>query len=159
MANSLKVSFTLNGNSVTADASSGTTLLNFLRYEMKLLGTKEGCQVGYCGACTVLLDGVSVHSCCILTVQLNGKSVETIESAALDIEAMRQAFVRRNAPQCGVCIPGMIMSSVAAVRNASGSQEANERGVFNALTGNICRCGGHSRIEAAALDVLSEYRP
>ncbi len=155
----LKVSFTVNGRRVSADASTGTTLLNFLRYDLAMKGSKEGCRVGYCGACTVLLDGKAVHSCCVLTVQLNGKNVETIESDETDVEAMREAFLARNAPQCGVCMPGMIMSSVAAVRSAPKAKKGWDRHVTTILTGNICRCGGYSRIRGAALDVLSSKNP
>lgn len=159
MPDGLKVSFTLNGRKVSADASTGESLLNFLRNDLGMRGAKEGCRVGYCGACTVLLDNMAVHACSVLTVQLNGRSVETIESTAPDVEDMREAFLEHGAPQCGVCMPGMIMSSVAAVRGAPKLKKDRDRHVVTILTGNVCRCGGYSRIKGAALDVLSRKKP
>ena len=155
MGQDSQIKFTVNDRPTTADGSSVKSLLDFLRYDMNLKGTKEGCRVGYCGACTVILDGKPVHSCCVLLAQVNNKEIETIESSATDLEAVREAFISHNAPQCGVCIPGMIMSCLGATRSQPSSRETKEEHLKNILTGNICRCGGYSRIIAAGLDIIN----
>ena len=155
MGKDTQINFMVNGIPTTCDASTIKSLLDFLRYDMNLKGTKEGCRVGYCGACTVILDGKPVHSCCVLLVQVNNKEIETIENTATDLEAVREAFISHNAPQCGVCIPGMIMSCLAASRSQPSSRETKEDHLKNILTGNICRCGSYSRIIAAGLDIIN----
>jgi aerobic-type carbon monoxide dehydrogenase small subunit (CoxS/CutS family) len=149
------INFILNGKPTAYDGSSVKSLLDFLRYDMNLKGTKEGCRVGYCGACTVILNGKPVHSCCVLLVQVNNKEIETIESTSPDLETVREAFISHNAPQCGVCIPGMIMSCLGATRSQPSSRETKEEHLKNILTGNICRCGGYSRIIAAGLEIIN----
>jgi aerobic-type carbon monoxide dehydrogenase small subunit (CoxS/CutS family) len=148
------LSFELNGQPTSVAVDRATPLLDILRSHLGQLGPKEGCRVGYCGACTVLLDGAAIHSCCVLGVQVENRAVETIASTAADVEAVREAFMAQNAVQCGACIPGMIMSSVAALRACSGASEAEAQVTYDHLLGNICRCGGYSRIRAAVASVF-----
>ena len=154
-----QINFKVNGIPTRGNGSLVKSLLDFLRYDMKLKGTKEGCRVGYCGACTVILDGKPVHSCCVLLAQVNNKEIETIESKAPDLEMVREAFISHNAPQCGICIPGMIMSCLSASRTQPSSRETKEEHLKNILSGNICRCGGYSRIVAAGQDIINSESP
>lgn len=153
------LAFTLNGRPTSVEVDPAAPLLDILRNELGLLGPKEGCRVGYCGACTVLLDGRAVHSCCVLGIQVERRTIETIESTAPDVEALRAAFEAQNAVQCGACIPGMIMSSTAAVRACQADPAADgEQVAFDHLLGNICRCAAYSRIKAAVGGVIAERR-
>ena len=141
----MKLEFTLNGRPRTMEADGSKRLLDFIREDLHLTGTKEGCGEGECGACTVLMDGEAVHSCLTLAAQLNGRHVETIEglekSGELDI--LQRAFVEEIAVQCGFCTPGMIMSAKALLlKNPNPTPEE----IRTALSGNICRCSGYVQI-------------
>lgn len=144
----VEVTFTLNGDLETRAARPGQTLLKFIREELKLTGTKEGCAVGECGACMVLLDGKAVNSCLVLAVELEGRELVTIEGLAKngELDRVQQAFIDHAAFQCGYCTPGMIMSARALLeRNPSPTDaEINE-----ALSGNLCRCGAYQEIRQA----------
>jgi aerobic-type carbon monoxide dehydrogenase small subunit (CoxS/CutS family) len=135
---------TINGEEKTVRVPAAVSLLDFLRDEVGLLSPKTGCRVGYCGACTVIMDDLPVHSCCLLAVQAEGRRVETVEGDGPEVSACQQAFAEANAVQCGVCIPGMIMSAAAIVRCG-----ADEHEMRDIMLGNICRCGGYSRIMKA----------
>jgi carbon-monoxide dehydrogenase small subunit len=147
------VRFRLNGDDRIVAVQAQRTLVELLRGELGLTGTKQGCDRGDCGACTVLLDGEPVLACLTLAVECHGKSVETVEGLAhgKDLHPLQRAFVEHGAAQCGFCTPGMLMSAKALVdREASPSRER----IREALSGNLCRCTGYAKIldavEAAA---------
>jgi carbon-monoxide dehydrogenase small subunit/xanthine dehydrogenase small subunit len=132
---------TLNGSSVDLDVHPLARLLDVLRESCGLMGTKEGCGEGECGACTVLIDGRPVNSCLVPVIHADGADVRTIEG--LDAEALRRAFVDEGAAQCGICTPGMLMA--ASVIPADASVNA----IRAALAGNLCRCTGYGSIVRA----------
>ncbi len=124
------------------------TLLDVLREEIGLVGTKKGCDKGECGACTVLMDGEAILSCLVLAIQCQRKEVSTIEGLVEDgnLDPLQEAFVSQGAIQCGFCTPGMIMASRALLnRSPHPSEEEIKRG----LSGNLCRCTGYTKIIAA----------
>jgi len=144
----MKIRLTVNGRQHECEVDAQTRLLDLLREDLALTGTKEGCGEGECGACTVLIDGRAVNSCLVLAVQANGKTVLTIEGLA-DGEALhpiQQAFVEQGGVQCGFCTPGFIMSTVALLQeNPSPSDDE----ILTALEGNLCRCTGYTKIVEA----------
>jgi isoquinoline 1-oxidoreductase alpha subunit len=141
MATTLNV----NGNSVTLQSSSDTPLLWALRDELNLTGTKYGCGVAQCGACTVLIEGAPQRSCQLSIGDVDGLSIRTIEGLGGD-HPVQQAWIAHDVPQCGYCQSGQIMSAVALVEsNASPSDEE----IVEAMDGNLCRCGTYNRIHAA----------
>ena len=146
------IKLTLNGQPVTASAQPNMPLLDFLRDVLKLKGAKECCAVGECGACTVIVDGQSVNSCLMLAAEADSAVVETVEglSAGGQLSAVQKSFLKCGAVQCGFCIPGMVMSAEAAHR---AMPEADEAQVREALSGNLCRCGGYNRMFDAMKDV------
>lgn len=133
------------------------TLLELLREDIGLTGTKKGCGIGDCGTCTVLLDGVATFSCLTLAVQADGCSVETVEGLAKDgkLNRLQQAFVDHGAIQCGFCSPGMLMTATELLRR---SNNPNEQDIRRAISGNLCRCTGYQKIveaiKAASEDTL-----
>jgi aerobic-type carbon monoxide dehydrogenase small subunit (CoxS/CutS family) len=136
------VQFTLNGKPQRAATDSRRTLLEVLREDFDLTGTKYGCGEGQCRACTVLLDGSAVRSCLTDIGDVEGRKVETIESLAANgqLHPVQEAFAKEGAVQCGYCVPGMVLTTVALLkRNASPSREQ----IVQALNGNICRCCGY----------------
>lgn len=144
--NDLKLSFSLNGEPVTIEASPSTLLVDLLRNQFKLTGTKVGCREGECGACTVLLDGMPVNSCILPAAKVEGRSVTTIEGIASErgeLDEIQQAFMHEGAAQCGFCTPGMIMNSKALL-----DQNANpdEKEIRESLSGVLCRCTGYQKI-------------
>jgi aerobic carbon-monoxide dehydrogenase small subunit len=124
------------------------TLLEVLREDLGLTGTKKGCGIGDCGSCTVLMDGVPTFSCLTLAVQANGCTVETIEGLSKDgnISALQQAFVDKGAVQCGYCTPGMLMTSTELLRR---KPHPTEKEIREAISGNLCRCTGYQKIVEA----------
>jgi carbon-monoxide dehydrogenase small subunit len=146
----VNVSLTVNGKKVAGKAEPRTLLVQFLRETLGLTGTHVGCDTSQCGACVVIIDGVSVKSCTILAVQCEGKKVTTIEGLAKDgkLHPMQQAFHENHGLQCGFCTPGMILSAIdLAKRNAKPS----ETEVREWLEGNICRCTGYHNIVKSIL--------
>lgn len=148
MPEKMTIHFTVNGDQETREAVVGQTLLKFIRDELHLTGTKEGCEIGECGACTVLLNGKPVNSCLVLAVELDGKDLVTIEALSKNskLDQIQQAFIDHAAFQCGYCTPGMIMASKALLERKSNptDQDINE-----ALSGNLCRCGAYQEIREA----------
>ncbi|NLI15238.1 MAG: (2Fe-2S)-binding protein [candidate division Zixibacteria bacterium] len=139
------IKFKLNGKNVAIEAPGGERLIDLLRERLNLVGTKEGCGKGECGACTVLLDNKPVCSCLILAAQVNGRNVMTIEGVESDarLRAVQEAFVEAGSVQCGFCTPGMILSAAALLRaNPKPSRDEIKR----ALSGNLCRCTGYEKI-------------
>ena len=141
-------SFNLNGKSTSVEVKSDTTLLETLRQHLGMTGTKEGCGKGECGACTVIVDGKAVNSCLILTSQINGANVVTIEGLASEgvLDHLQTSFMEAGAVQCGFCTPGMIMSARALLlKNPSPTAEQ----IKESIAGNLCRCTGYVKIADA----------
>jgi len=129
------------------EISCETRLIDFLRDELRLTGTKEGCGEGECGACTVLMDGIAVNSCLILAAAVDGKEIITIEGlGGKDLDPLQQAFIDAGAVQCGYCTPGMILSAKAVLDK---NPEASEKEIREGISGNLCRCTGYDKIVAA----------
>jgi carbon-monoxide dehydrogenase small subunit len=143
--------FTVNGNPVEADVPGMRRLLDTLREDIGLTGTKEGCGEGECGACSVLVDGALVDACLVPTCQVEGASVQTVEGLAVDgrLNPLQAAFLETGGAQCGICTPGMLMAGEAflAAGGPVGEDEIRE-----AIAGNLCRCTGYTKIvDAIAL--------
>src|SRR5215469_6446311 len=139
------MTFHVNGETHEVVASPTHTLLEVLREELDLTGTKHGCELGHCGACTVLVNGAPVLSCLMLAVEAQGEAITTIEGLAHDnrLHPLQQAFGERGAAQCGYCTPGFLMSGAALLeRNTSPTRED----IKAALAGNLCRCTGYTKI-------------
>jgi len=139
------ISLTVNGKKYEIAVKTNQTLLEILRDEMGLTGTKEGCGEGDCGACAVLMDGKAVNSCLVLAVGASGRDIVTVEGLAKDekIHPLQEAFVEHGAIQCGFCTPGMIISGKALLdRNHHPSEEETRL----AISGNLCRCTGYQKI-------------
>ena len=145
----MRLDFTLNGRQVSLAGVPGeATLLEVLRERLDLLGAKEGCGVGECGACTVLLDGKAVNSCLTAAWQAAGREVVTVEGLASgdELHPMQRAFVETGAVQCGFCTPGMILSSLDLVQE---NPEPSDGQIRRALAGNLCRCTGYQEVVRA----------
>src|SRR4029079_17741765 len=156
----LSVACTVNGEAVTLHAYPFVRLLDVLREELALTGTKEGCGVGECGACSVLLDGELVNSCLVPVAQVAGADVTTIEGLTRngELHPVQRAFVEHGGAQCGICTPGMVMAAVALLAQQPQPSEAEIR---TGLAGNLCRCTGYMKIfdaVAAAATVAREER-
>jgi len=147
--------FDLNGNQMIIDTPPDRRVIDLLREDLKLTGSKEGCGTGECGACTILVDGIPKLACLMLSSQLDGTQVETVESLEQTEEGLLliQAFAEEGAVQCGFCIPGMEMTSLALMRR----RESMTREQIKAgLSGNLCRCTGYVKIVDAVERAVSE---
>ncbi|MFQ5555248.1 MAG: (2Fe-2S)-binding protein [Acidimicrobiia bacterium] len=144
----MEVSLSVNGREVSADVEPRTLLVHLLREQLRLTGTHVGCETGYCGACTVHVDGIPLKSCTMLAVQANGSSVTTIEGLASngDLHAVQEGFWERHGLQCGFCTPGMIMSAAALLEANS---DPTEDEIRHGIEGNLCRCTGYHNIVRA----------
>jgi aerobic carbon-monoxide dehydrogenase small subunit len=143
--------FTVNGEPVEVEASGTRRLLDVLREDLGLTGTKEGCGEGECGACSVLIDGAVVDACLVPVSQARGASVRTVEGLADGggMNVLQQAFLETGGAQCGICTPGMLMAADAFL--ASGAEPSDEN-IREAIAGNLCRCTGYTKIiDAIAL--------
>ena len=145
-----EISLIINGTEEQLQVPSNVTLLHALRDKLGFTGTKNGCEAGECGACTVLVDGEPMNSCLVLAVELNGREITTVEGLAENgkLTPLQQAFADLNAVQCGYCTPGMLMSATALLRRNPHPSEVN---IQEALVGNLCRCTGYQRIIDAVL--------
>jgi len=143
-----EIRFTVNGQSEHATVPATMTLLDLLRDRLALTGTKEGCGIGECGACTVLLDGNPITSCLMLAVEADGRNIETIEGEAIggELSVLQQAFIDEGAIQCGFCTPGMIMSARGLLNR---TPNPSDEEIIEAIAGNLCRCTGYEAIVAA----------
>jgi carbon-monoxide dehydrogenase small subunit len=145
MANRRLVSFEVNGDNVEVAIEPRQTLLEVLRDVLDLTGAKEGCSNGNCGACTVIVDGVTIDSCCSLGVEMEGRKIRTIEGLAngAELHPIQQAFVDNGGLQCGICTPGFLMSTVHLLEN---NPHPTEEEIRLNLAGNLCRCTGYDKI-------------
>lgn len=144
----MKITFVLNGKKVIKEVEGQKRLLDYIRNDLHLTGTKEGCGIGECGACTVILNGEAVHSCLTTVGQLDGGELITIEGLEKngEMDAIQKAFIKKSAVQCGFCTSGMIMSIKALLlHNPHPMQEEVKR----AIAGNLCRCSGYREIKQA----------
>lgn len=148
--------FRLNGENVTVETAPEKRLLDLLREDFGLTGTKEGCGEGECGACTVIIDGQAIHSCLTLACQIMNKEILTIEGLAQsgDLDPIQRNFVEETAIQCGYCTSGMIMSTKALLMHTPNPTEEEIR---VALSGNICRCSGYAQIIRAVQRSAEEH--
>jgi aerobic carbon-monoxide dehydrogenase small subunit len=135
----------VNGRDYTADVPSQRLLIDCLRYDLGLTGTKEGCSVGVCGACTVVMDGVLVSSCLTLAVLADGKEITTVEGLAQDgkLHPVQQAFIDYGGFQCGICTPGMVVAAKALLDQ---NQNPSDDDIKDWMMGNLCRCTGYYKI-------------
>lgn len=153
-----KITFTLNGDRVSLEVSSNSMLLEVLRDQLFLTGTKEGCGQGECGACTVLIDGRNVNSCLYPAVEVQGKEVHTIEGLlgpGNTPHPLQTSFAEQGAVQCGFCSPGMILSAKALLDE---DPDPDEEAIRQWLWGNLCRCTGYVQIVAAVREAAIVMR-
>ncbi len=153
----MRISITVNGQKYQRDVAEHRTLLRFLREDLGLTGTKEGCGAGECGACTVFMNGRTVNSCMVLAVEADGAEIETIEgeSSGPGLSELQEAFDRNHAVQCGFCTSGMIMSAKELIRiHPKPTVEQIKEG----LEGNFCRCTGYQQIIEAVLDATGQLK-
>ena len=142
---SVPIAFSVNGQPFELRSPGGRRLLDVLRYDLRLTGTKEGCGEGECGACSVLLVGEPVNSCLVPVAQVAGREVRTVEGLAGDseLDALQAAFLETGGAQCGICTPGMLMAAEAFL--ATGAA-ATDEAIREAIAGNLCRCTGYTKI-------------
>lgn len=145
--------FNLNGHDVEVQAMPMERLLDVLREQLRMTGTKEGCGEGECGACTILVDGLPVNSCLIPVVQAEGTTITTVEGIAKDsrLDPIQEAFIEYGAAQCGICTPGFIVAARALLDR---DPNPSDRAVREALSGNLCRCTGYQKIVEAVVKAL-----
>ncbi len=145
------ITLIINGQSEELLVPSNMTLLHVLRDQLALTGTKNGCEAGECGACTVLVDGEPINSCLVLAVELDGREITTIEGLSSNgkLTPLQQAFADLNAVQCGYCTPGMLMAATALLRR---NPKPTQEDIQKAMVGNLCRCTGYQRIIDAIME-------
>jgi carbon-monoxide dehydrogenase small subunit len=153
----MKISLKVNGKKYTREVAAHKNLLHFIRQDLGLTGTKEGCGAGECGACTVIMNGKTVNSCLVLAVEANGAEIQTIEGEAKNgkLSKLQKAFHENHAVQCGFCTPGMILSARALLdKKAKPSVEE----IKEAIEGNFCRCTGYQQIIEAIQDASGQLK-
>jgi carbon-monoxide dehydrogenase small subunit len=157
MGSKKKIQIRLNGNPMIVEVVAHRLLLDLLRYELGLTGTKEGCGTGDCGACTVLVNGMPVNSCLVFSAEVDGSEIVTVEGLRMgsELHALQRAFIEQGGVQCGYCTPGMLMMAKALLdENPNPSEEE----IRFALAGNLCRCTGYAKIIDAVLDAAAQIR-
>ena len=157
MSDKIHVSCTLNGESADFLCEARQSLLEVLREDLGFTGTKEGCNDGNCGACSVLVDGVLVDSCLVLAVEADGKEITTVEGMATPegLHPLQQKFLEHASLQCGICTPGFLVASKALLDR---NPDPSEHEVRHWLAGNLCRCTGYDKIVRAVLDAAEVAR-
>ena len=141
----MQINFKVNGEERSVEGFPMARLLDVLREQLHLTGTKEGCGEGECGACTVIIDGQIVNSCLVPLAQVNGSEITTIEGVAGngELHAVQQAFIDHGGAQCGICTPGMVLAAIDLLKR---NPEPSENDIRNGLAGNLCRCTGYMKI-------------
>jgi len=154
----MRVELTVNGAIRAAEARDGESLLSYLREELELPGSKNACEQGECGSCSVLLDGALVCSCLVLAAACADKTVETVEALSADgvLHPLQRAFLKAGAVQCGFCTPGLIVAANALLQR---NPEPSDAEIREALSGNICRCTGYGKILEAVHAAATGVRP
>jgi aerobic carbon-monoxide dehydrogenase small subunit len=149
----MKVACSVNGEQVAADVPPRLLLSDFIRHELGLTGTNVGCEMGVCGACTVIVDDAPVRSCLMFAAQADGCEIHTVEGLAREgkLGTLQQAFLQHSAFQCGYCAPGILMTFEALARK--NALPRSEHAVREALSGNICRCTGYQRMVDAVMSL------
>lgn len=157
MKSGLQLNFRVNGEDHRIQVSARNTLTEVLREHLGLTGTKHGCELGECGACTVLLDGKAVLSCLVLAIKCAGRAVETIEGMKQgpDLHPLQKAFVQSGGTQCGYCTPGVLLTANALLRD---EPNATRDQIRHALSGNLCRCTGYQQIIDSVADAARHMR-
>lgn len=146
------IQLTVNDKAYEVAVEPNQTLVDLLRYQLNLTGTKKGCELGDCGSCTVILDGKPVNSCLVLAMQANGRSITTIEGLETEagLHPLQQAFVEKGAVQCGFCTSGMILSGKTLLEK---NPKPDDNEIRGAISGNLCRCTGYQKIVEAIKSV------
>ncbi len=149
--------FNVNGRDYSIEADARARLIDVLREDLGLTGTKEGCGEGECGACTVIIDGLAVNSCLVMAHQTRGKRILTVESLKQDgeLDSLQKSFINNGAVQCGYCTPGMLMSCKALLMR---NPNPTEHEIREAIEGNLCRCTGYVKIINAVKEVVKESK-
>jgi len=158
MSDCRKIKLEVNGRAYEREIEARLLLVDFLRHELDLTGTHVGCEHGVCGACTVLVDGVSARSCLMFAVQANNKKITTVEglaSADGSLSVLQQCFHEQHGLQCGFCTPGMLITLTEHLRE---NPDPDEDELRTLLTGNLCRCTGYQAIVDAGLDAARRMR-
>lgn len=154
MENKKLLQFICNGKTEAVAVNGSERLIDVLRKKLGLTGTKEGCGVGECGACTVIVDGKTVNSCLVPAVSIEGRQVVTVEGLKTDegLHPLQEAFIRHHAVQCGFCSPGLLMSAKALLDEVP---HPGRNEIKNAIAGNLCRCTGYEQVIEAVLDAAN----
>lgn len=148
---------TINGDQRTVFVTPSMTLLDLVRTQFELTGSKECCSEGECGACTMILDGEPVNSCLVLAIEADGSAVTTVEGlGSVGMTSLQESFLSAGAVQCGFCIPGMVVAATALLERVPHPTESEVR---EGLSGNLCRCGGYTRICAAVTEAAAAGGP
>jgi aerobic carbon-monoxide dehydrogenase small subunit len=152
-----RIKLTINGEVHDLEVENRRTLLQVIREDLHLTGTKKICDTGECGSCTVIMDGLAVISCLVLAVDADGKSIQTIEGVAQDgkLHPLQEEFINKGAIQCGFCTPGMVMTAKALLER---NPQPTEKEVRTAISGNFCRCTGYVRIVDAILAAAARLK-
>ncbi|MFO7600585.1 MAG: (2Fe-2S)-binding protein [Candidatus Desulfacyla sp.] len=153
----IPIEFTINGKKVSLEVEADETALKLIRDRLLLKGTKEGCGIGECGACTIVVDGKSANACLMLAAQLHGREILTVEGLAADgdLDPLQKSFADHHAVQCGFCTPGFLMSSYALLKE---NPHPDRREIIDAISGNLCRCTGYQQIVDAVEDGAKQLR-
>ena len=156
--NAVKITTSINGRAYTLDVKPNITLLDVLRDELGLTGTKRGCEIGECGACTVLFNGRAVNACLVLAPQAQGQEIVTVEALAAggSLNRLQESFLDHDGVHCGYCTPGMLMSATALLNE---NAHPGEEEVRTAIAGNLCRCSGYQQIVDAIKDAGKGGQP